>query len=627
MAGILSPFMARHAANRESSCLDLQALENGYRTGKVSPTELVVEMAERASTEDAAGVWIHRVAKDELVRNIQELESRQAAGATLPLFGVPFAVKDNIDVAGMPTTAACPAFAYRPKRSAMAVQRLLDAGAIVLGKTNLDQFATGLVGTRSPYGIPRNPFDRRYISGGSSSGSAVAVATGMVTFALGTDTAGSGRVPAAFNNIVGLKPSRGLISATGVVPACRSLDCVSIFALSCADAWRVFEIARHFDATDPYAREWREWDDDASSGARGVRAAFRFGLPDADHVEFFGDEIASKAFAQAVEGLRAMGGQPIPVDLSVFREAAALLYEGPWVAERLAAGGKTLHESPDQLDPNVKAILSGAQRFGAQDVFRAQETLRLIDRRTRSVWRDVDVLVTPTAPTIYTIEQVQAEPFCLNTNLGYYTNFVNLLDLCALAVPAGFRSDQLPFGISFVAPQGNDGRLAALGSRFHAFSSDTVGVFRRPRHEGTELPISEGDSKGIGIAVLGAHLSGEPLNHQLIALGATFARRTRTAPHYRLFELPNMTPSKPGLVRCATNEGAAVELEIWHLSPQAFGTFVSQIRAPLCIGSIELQEGDWVHGFLCEHHAVARARDISAFGGWRSYRRSLVGAS
>ncbi len=616
----MAPRMSSPVVNREWFCPALEGVETGYGTRRFSPTELIVDMVERASTEEGAGVWIHRVAKDDVVRNIRDIEARRVAGASLPLFGVPFAVKDNIDVAGMPTTAACPAFAHTPKRSAVAVQRLLDAGAIVLGKTNMDQFATGLVGTRSPHGIPRNPFDPRYIPGGSSSGSAVAVATGMATFALGTDTAGSGRVPAAFNNIVGMKPSHGAISTTGVVPACRSLDCVSVFALSCSDAWRVFEVVRHFDPTDPFACEWR---DIASLGARPRGSAFRFGLPDAEHLEFFGDELARAAFAQAVERLRTLGGQAVSVDFSPFREVAQLLYGGPWAAERLVATGKVLGECPDALDPDVRAILRDACRFEAKDVFLAQETLRLLDRRTQSTWREVDVLVTPTAPTIYTIDQIRAEPLGLNSNLGYYTNFVNLLDLCALAVPAGFRSDRLPSGITLLAPKGNDAGLAMLGARFHALSSHSVGVFQRAPSGRDALPTVAPEQEGICIAVLGAHLSGEPLNHQLVDLGASFVRSARTASRYRLYELPNTTPPKPGLVRCENDEGAAIELEIWRMSPAAFGSFVARIAAPLCIGSIELANGERVQGFLCEHHAVAHARDISLYGGWRSYRRSL----
>ncbi|HEX7505285.1 MAG TPA: allophanate hydrolase [Polyangia bacterium] len=621
---MLRAFMARQAASTESTCLDLRAVESGYGTGSFSPAELMLQMVERASTEEASGIWIHRVATDDLVRSIKAIEERRAAGAALPLFGFPFAVKDNIDVAGMPTTAGCPAFAYTPKRSAAAVQRLLDAGAIVLGKTNLDQFATGLVGTRSPYGTPRNPFDHRYIPGGSSSGSAVAVGAGMASFALGTDTAGSGRVPAAFNNIVGLKPSRGLISTRGVVPACGSLDCVSVFALSCADAWRVFEVARHFDVMDPYARDWGSI---APAGESHAGTSFRFGVPEANHLEFFGDESSRAAFTLAVETLQTMGGNPVSIDFAPFREAARLLYDGPWLAERLVAAGQILRECPDQLDVNVRTILHGAEHFGAVDVFRAQETLRLLRHRTQAVWRDVDVIVTPTAPTIYTLAQVQAEPLRLNTNLGYYTNFVNLLDLCALAVPAGFRADQLPFGITLMAPRGYDARLAVLGTRYHALSSRTVGIFQRPRPGSDGPPLLEAEPRGICLAVVGAHLSGEPLNHQLIDVGATFVKSTRTAPHYRLFELPNTTPSKPGLVRCEINEGVAIELEIWRLSPEAFGAFISRIPAPLCVGSIELENSDRVHGFLCEHHAVVRARDISSFGGWRSFRGSLVGGA
>jgi allophanate hydrolase len=549
---------------------------------------------------------------------VAALEARRAAGETLPLFGLPFAVKDNIDVAGIPTTAACPAFSYTPARSAPAVQRLLDAGAIVLGKTNLDQFATGLVGTRSPYGIPRNPFDAGTIPGGSSSGSAVAVATGMAAFALGTDTAGSGRIPAAFNNVVGLKPTRGLVSTTGVVPACRSLDCISVFALSCGDAWRVFEVLRGYDASNPHARE-----PGVFASSHPLPARFRFGLPDAEHLEFFGDSAASAAFADAVAALCALGGQPVRIDFAPFREAARLLYEGPWVAERLVAAGRLLRECPDQLEPSVRGILAGAHRFTATEVFAAQESLTLIDRRTRVTWQEVDLLVTPTAPTMYSIAQVASDPLHLNTNLGYYTNFTNLLDLCALAVPAGFRADKLPFGITLLAPRGRDAALVSLGDAFHRACNATVGVFPWPD---ARTPAPEHQVAGpsqFQVAVLGAHLSGEPLNHQLIELGATLVRAARTAPSYRLFELPSTTPSKPGLVRCP-DRGAAIALEIWQLSAEGLGRLVSQVSAPLCIGTIDLEDGERVHGFLCEEHAVRDARDISDFGGWRAFRQSTL---
>jgi allophanate hydrolase len=575
-------------------------------------------MYERGAEEDAAGVWICRVPKGDLLKRLADLQQQRAAGADLPLFGLPFAVKDNIDVAGMPTTAACPAFAYTPERSAVVVERLTKAGAIVVGKTNLDQFATGLVGVRSPYGAPRNPFDRRYIPGGSSSGSAVAVATGMVAFALGTDTAGSGRVPAAFNNIVGLKPSRGLVSTTGIVPACRSLDCVSVFALSCADAWRVFSVACHFDPSDPFARSWKDLDDDASPLPLD---SFRFGLPSGADLEFFGDRAAEAAFFDSVATLRALGGRPVEIDFAPFREAAQLLYDGPWVAERLAAAGKILRSAPDALDSAVLDILRTAQRFDAESVFRAQARLGAIHQITLPLWRDIDVLVTPTAPTIYTVAQVQADPLRLNSNLGFYTNFVNLLDLCALAVPAGFRADHLPFGITLMAPRGHDAKVTTLGARYHAASSRTAGASSRPWTNPEQVRFSPPREKGICLAVVGAHLSGEPLNHQLTEAGATLVKTARTAPRYRLFALDTI-PAKPGLVRDDGCGGSAVELEIWELSVEAFGSFVASIPPPLCVGSIELNDGEWVHGFLCENHAVIHARDISVFGGWRAYCRS-----
>ena len=613
--------MSTTGDNPDTFCLDFGTIERAYQERRFTPTDLVMDMAERAAQDKDAGIWIHRAAKDALVRQITNLETRKASGARLPLFGLPLAVKDNIDVAGMPTTAACPAFAYTPKHSAVAVERLVQAGAIVLGKTNLDQFATGLVGTRSPYGIPRNPFDSRYISGGSSSGSAVAVARGMATVALGTDTAGSGRVPAAFNNIVGLKPTRGLISTTGVVPACRSLDCVSVFALTCADAWRVFEVARHFDPLDPYARTMSDQDSDDSAP---LGPAFRFGVPDGDQLEFFGDASAKAAFERTLETLQAMGGIAVTVDFRPFREAAQLLYDGPWVAERLAAAGKLLTNSPDALDATVREILRAATRATAQDVFTGQSRLNLLKHRLDPIWRTLDVLVLPTAPTIYTIEEVLAEPLRLNTNLGYYTNFVNLLDLCALAVPAGFRADALPFGITLVAPHGHDARLATLGARLHALTSQTVGTCGKAPSGLATIPALTEQPDGILIAVVGAHLSGEPLNHQLVDAGSAYVKTTRTSPSYRLYELPNTKPSKPGLVRTVEQDGASIELEIWCMPGHAFGPFVSRIPAPLCIGTIVLETGETVQGFLCEGHAILGARDISSFGGWRGFRKSRV---
>jgi len=480
----------------------------------------------------------------------------------------------------------------------------------VLGKTNLDQFATGLVGTRSPYGVPHNPFDPRFIPGGSSSGSAVAVARGMATFALGTDTAGSGRVPAAFNGLVGLKPSLGILGTTGVVPACRSLDCVSVFAHTCADAWRIFEIARHFDASDPYARRW---DDLATPGP--LPATFRFGVPEASQLEFFGDGHTEHAFAEAVGALRALGGQPTRVDFSAFRQVAQLLYDGPWVAERLEASGALLAANPAAFDPCVREILLRARGVTADAVFRGQARLAALARATAEIWQGIDVLVTPTTPTIYTVAQVASDPIALNTRLGYYTNYVNLLDLCALAVPAGFRPDGLPVGITLVAPRGHDQRLLDLGARFHG---ETAG---QPAPGAGSPPLPDAD-QGACLAVVGAHLAGEPLNHQLTGLHARLVKRTRTAPRYRLFALPNTTPAKPGLVRSANGGGFAVTVEVWWLSFAALGRFVAAVPAPLCIGSIELEDGSRVQGFLCEEHALRGAPDISRFGGWQAFLKT-----
>lgn len=608
--------MAQPAGKTDSLCLDGASLDAAFASGATSPTAVARALLGRGGGDEAAGVWTYRVADSDVLDAIAELERRRAGGAVLPLFGWPFVVKDNIDVAGMPTTAACPAFSYVARRSAAVVERLLEAGAVLLGKTNLDQFATGLVGTRSPYGIPRNPFDPQTIPGGSSSGSAVAVARELCTFALGTDTAGSGRVPAALNGIVGLKPSRGLLSTQGVVPACRSLDCVSIFARGCADAWRVFQVACAFQADDPFSRPAGDTIDQ-----QPFAPGFRFGVPAT--LELFGDVLGEAGFARAVAHLRALGGHPVSIDLAPFRAAARLLYEGPWVAERLQAAGSVLASNPDALDPAVREILLGARRFGASEVFDAQAELALIDRQTQTVWDTVDVLVTPTVPTTYSIAQVQADPLRLNANLGYYTNFVNLLDLCAVAVPAGFRGDGLPFGISLVGRRGQDARLVELAARFHAFSDASAQASRQQALIQAMTIARPGEAAGdsVELAVVGAHLSGEPLNHELTELGATLVETTRTASCYRLFELPHTRPAKPGLLRSEGDAGAAIEVEVWRMACSAFGRFVARIKSPLCIGSLELEGGRHVHGFLCESHAVAHARDISSFGGWRAYRK------
>lgn len=577
-----------------------------------------VEIAERALAAIARrgddGVWISVAPADRLLDEARALERRHAAGERLPLYGSSFAVKDNIDVAGLPTTAACPALASTPARHAPVVARLLEAGALCVGKTNLDQLATGLSGVRSPYGVPPNPFDARYVPGGSSSGSGVAVAVGLVDFALGTDTAGSGRVPAAFNNVVGLKPSRGLLSAAGVVPACPSLDCVSIFALTVEEAVRVADLARGFDESDPFSRPEA---DGFSFAGRARPPRFRFGLPGGAALDFRGDAAAAATFARAVERIRGLGGEPVEIDFAPFREAGALVYDGAFVAERLIAGGALLAARPEALLPPVRTILTGALTVDARAAFDTHRRLAQLRRVAARILAGVDFLLVPTTVTIPRVADMQADPLRLNAALGTFTTFVNPLDLAALAVPAGFRDDGLPAGVTLVGPWGSDARLAAFGAAVHRATSDRLGALGRtlPPEPAAASAIPDG---WIGLAVAGAHLSGEPLNHQLTDLEARFVRAARTAPSYRLYALPNTTPPKPGLVRAAEG-GGPIELEVWALSPAAFGAFVAKIPAPLAIGRISLDDGTAVSGFLCESFATAGAADITATGGWRRY--------
>jgi len=517
----------------------------------------------------------------------------------LPLSGLTFAIKDNIDLAGVPTTAACPAYAYSPAKSATVVERLIDAGAIPAGKTNMDQFATGLVGARSPYGACSCVFDERYISGGSSSGSAIAVASRLVDFALGTDTAGSGRVPAAFNNLVGMKPTRGLLSTSGVVPACRSLDCVTVLTRTCAEAAKVFESAQGFDPSDPYSRV-----PSAGQGAAPwASGAFRFGVPADGQLQFFGDDEAAALYRKAVGDLQSLGGTKIEIDYALFRAAADLLYSGPWVAERLAAIGPFLENHAGDMNPVVRDIIAGARRFTAVDAFNAEYKLRELRRATEAEWARMDVLVLPTTGTIYTHEAVAADPVRLNTDLGYYTNFVNLLDLAAVAAPAGFRPNGLPFGISIAGPAFTDRGLLALAGRY----------LREP---------VDGIAPGcISVAVLGAHLSGQPLNGQLTERGARLLKTCRTAPGYRFYALEGAIP-KPGLIRQDGFAGPGIEVEVWAVPEDRFGSFVAAIPPPLGIGNAVLDGGETVKGFICEPYAIAGAREITEFGGWRKYLES-----
>ncbi len=588
--------------------LSLAALRGAYEAGSLTPTRLVEALIARRREFPDHHIWIHEIPDDELRARARDLEAKPAS---LPLYGVPFVIKDNIDLAGVPTTAACPDFAYTPAESAPVVQALLDAGAILIGKANLDQFATGLVGTRSPYGACRNAFDPDYVSGGSSSGSAVSVALGLASFSLGTDTAGSGRVPAAFNNLIGYKPTLGSLSMRGVVPACRSLDALSIFALTADDARRVASVAAKYDAADPGSRPA------VNAPRRGWATAstFRFGVPRASQLEFFGNTDYPALFAQAIAALESLGGTAVEVDVEPLLDTAKLLYEGPWVAERYLATESLLQARPDSMLPVTRQIIEGGAKPLALDAFRAQYKLAALNRRARPLWESVDVLALPTAGTHYRIDEVNADPIRLNSNLGRYTNFVNLMDLAAVAVPAGFTPAKLPFGVSLIAPAWSDHDLLTLAGKLQRSSVSTQGA--------TTLPLPPPETEPptpatVDVMVCGAHLSGLPLNTQLLERGAWRIAVTRTAPIYRFYALPGGPPFRPGLVQVKEN-GVTVDVEVWRMPVEHFGSFVAGIPAPLGIGKVKLADGSQVCGFLCESIAVDGAEDISALGGWRRY--------
>ncbi len=571
---------------------------------RTSPPTDDGQSADPGGADPGGAAWITRIDPP--------ITGAQANG---PLAGLRFAVKDNIDVAGLPTTAACPAFAREAAVHAQVVQRLLDAGAVLVGKTNLDQFACGLNGTRSPYGAVPNSFDARYVSGGSSSGSARVVAMGEVDFALGTDTAGSGRVPAGLNNIVGLKPTKGLLSTRGVLPAAQSVDCVSIFARTVELAARVLQVAMGYDAADPYSRA-------LTPITTPLPSRLRIGVP--SQLEFFGDADSAAAFERSLAQLEALGATRVPIDYAPLAEAAALLYDSALVAERYAAVRPFFDAHEEEVIEPVRSILARGRRYSAADFVDAQTKLRALAQQAAPMWAQIDVLVVPTSPTHYTIAAMRADPVALNQNLGAYTNFVNLLDYAALSVPTCLRSDGLPFGLTLIGPCASDFQLAELGQRLHHATGLTLGTTGAPMPAPAALPMLK-PAATVKVAVVGAHLSGMPLNVQLTERGATLLRETLTAPQYRLYALPGTVPPKPGMVRVPTG-GASLIVEVWEMPAAAYGSFVALIPAPLGIGTLTLDDGSSVQGFVCESIALDGAEDITHHGGWRSYIASRQAA-
>lgn len=581
----------------------LASLRAAYAAG-LRPEVVVMEAFARLDALADPGIFLFQARE-------AALAEARALGAPdgRPLWGIPYAVKDNIDVALMPTSAACPDFVHRAEVDAGVVARLRAAGAICLGKTNLDQFATGLVGTRTPYPVPRNALDPALVPGGSSSGSAVAVARGLVAFALGTDTAGSGRVPAAFNDIVGLKPSLGALSSSGMVPACRTLDTISLFASSVADACELFELTAGYDAADPWSRPLPR--PRRAPLPRGITVA----VPDASSLRTYGDEAQARHFRATVARLGEGGAQVREIDLAPFHAVAELLYGGPWVAERVAAVGARLADAPETLHPATRAILAPGLEFSAVDAFKGLYRLEELRRACARALDGADFLCVPTIPCFVTLAEVAADPFGPNSRLGTYTNFVNLLDLCGIAVPTGPRPDGRPGSLTVLARRGEDARAAALALRVERGGrADEIAAHEAMAHEIAADDVADDE---IGLAVCGAHMSGLPLNGELTRRGARFLRQCRTSPDYRLHALPGGAPARPGLVR-VDGPGAAIAMEVWALPRAAFGDFIAGIPAPLTIGTVTLEDGSAVKGFLCEPHGLIGARDITATGGWRA---------
>lgn len=588
--------------------LQLDVLRQAYRNGDTTPRQLLPTLRDKAAALNPDyHLFIHLLSVAELEPYLAALDGRDLD--SLPLYGVPFAIKDNIDLAGIPTTAACPDFAYVPERSATIVEQLIALGAIPLGKTNLDQFATGLNGSRSPYGACPNSVLPEYPSGGSSAGSSLAVALGVASFALGTDTAGSGRVPAALNNLLGLKASKGLISTAGVVPACRTLDCVTTFTATAREASQLLALTAKIDPRDEYSRRNPSWNDGSAFGAP---RPFRFGVPRAQDLQFYGCVEGPLLFGDAIDRLKALGGEAVELDLTPFLEAARLLYEGPWVAERYSVAGELMEQNPQAVLPVIRAVLAKAPAVSGVQTFRAQYRLQALKALCDQALEGLDCVLTPTIGRPVTLAELHAEPVLRNSELGYYTNFMNLLDYAAVAVPSGFMANGMPWGVTLFGRVFTDQYLLSVAD-----------AMQRQQDTALPTPANVARNDRARIVVCGAHLQGLALNWQLTQRGGRLLETTLSSPDYQLHALASGPPLRPGMVR-VKDGGVAIAVEVWELPSNELGSFLMGIPAPLGLGKVQLTDGRWESGFICEQYGLEGAKDISHLGGWRAYLKTLA---
>lgn len=597
--------------------LDLSTLSSAYAAGTLTPIRVVNAIYDRIAARGEDHVWTYLVSREAALAAAEALEAEGYDGR--PLWGIPFSVKDCNDIVGLPTTNALKEGAYIATSSGQALDRIFDAGAILIGKTNMDQFGIGLVGMRTPYGACSSVFDDRFISGGSSSGSGVSVAAGLSSFSIANDAAGSGRVPAGFNNIVGIKPTPGLVSNACVSGGgcVKTIETLAIFSLTVEDGMSVLRLIAGYDPSYPFSRPEA---DAVPLIPAPAPPRFRFGVPAGEALRFFGDIEAERLFGEAMARLTAMGGEKVEVDFAPFEETQRILYEGPWISERALSLDSVLEKHGEAIHPVTRQILSKSANFTAGDTFAAIHRIAELKRDTRALWDDIAVLLVPTTPTIYTKEEIAANPIQLNSNLGIYTNFVNLMGLCGIAVPNGFRKDGLPLGVTFLAPSFNEARAAGIAAAFHKATGLKLGKFDNPYPVPADASLPDGYRE---IAVVGAHFSGMPLNHELTQRSGLFRRAARTSGDYRLFVLNGTAPPKPGLVRDISS-GAPIDVEVWALPVADFGDFIDRIPAPLGVGKLSLEDGSLVTGFLCEAVAVKEQPDITAYGGWRRYVESMA---